>query len=280
MDERILRRHFARIGAEFEIGTAPVDDGRFIGWQRRNLAPRTFLLDVREERRKGVYELIVREDVVQSLDAVTIDVRPEQRHLLLLMREVEISEEGKQKFLCGHDERHWFVASVANSQPVKSVQDAMEALKPEAALVSQREHRVKPKNWNKRRNAGYLRQGEWFFLPCPDLEPENEGLILRNEPIMRSGGTPHIVELLHRRGGTTVYVNYQHQNGLTEKEYASLVERNPDARKENWRIMQRDAEVYAMGKIRHPDHKTVVLWFWHRVMMSTETWNGSVAFLD
>jgi hypothetical protein len=156
----------------------------------------------------------------------------------------------------------------------------MDALKPDEVLASQREHKVKPKHWNKRRNAGYLRQGEWFFIPCPDLEPENEGLVLRNEPIMRGGGTPHWVELLHRKRGTTVYVNRQHPNGLTEKQYARLIERNPDARKGNWRIMQRNAKVYAMGKVRHPDHRTIVLPFWHRVMMSAETRDGFVAFLD
>ena len=37
-----------------------------------------------------------------------IDARPRDRHLLPLAR---IGED-KSKFLCGHDERHWFVAAI------------------------------------------------------------------------------------------------------------------------------------------------------------------------
>ena len=35
----------------------------------------------------------------------------------------------KNKFLCGHDERHWFVAAVPG-RSVATVRSAMEALKP------------------------------------------------------------------------------------------------------------------------------------------------------
>jgi hypothetical protein len=47
--------------------------------------------------------------------------------------------------------------------------------------------------------------------------------------------------------------------------------------------MQRDAAVYARGAIRHPDHRTIWLPFWHRVLMNTETRSRTmqqVAFLD
>lgn len=34
--------------------------------------------------------------------------------------------------------------------------------------------------------------------------------------------------------------------------------------------MVRDAAVYVRGRVRYADHKTVVLWCWHRVPMNTE----------
>jgi hypothetical protein len=47
--------------------------------------------------------------------------------------------------------------------------------------------------------------------------------------------------------------------------------------------MVRDAEVFAMGTIRHADHATVRLSGWHRVLMNTEPRARAmrhVAFLD
>jgi len=40
---------------------------------------------------------------------------------------------------------------------------------------------------------------------------------------------------------------------------------------------------YARGDVRHSDHATITLPFWHRVMMNTETQSrtmANVAFLD
>jgi len=47
--------------------------------------------------------------------------------------------------------------------------------------------------------------------------------------------------------------------------------------------MQRNAGVYVRGRIRHPDHATIRLHGWHRVLMNTESQAKamrSVAFLD
>ena len=41
--------------------------------------------------------------------------------------------------------------------------------------------------------------------------------------------------------------------------------------------------VYARGAVRHSDHATITLPFWHRVLMNTETQSEAmarVAFLD
>jgi len=34
--------------------------------------------------------------------------------------------------------------------------------------------------------------------------------------------------------------------------------------------MQRDAVAHVRGRVWHPDHKTIVLDGWHRVLMNTE----------
>jgi hypothetical protein len=47
--------------------------------------------------------------------------------------------------------------------------------------------------------------------------------------------------------------------------------------------MMRDPELYAKGAVRHPDHNTIVLHGWHRVLMNTEHEARAmrhVAFID
>jgi len=128
-----------------------------------------------------------------------------------------------------------------------------------------------------------VRQGEWFFIPRPEFLPRDEGLILRNEPIRRLRGTPHIVEWLYRVGGEIVYVSNRNdlsRRGLTEKEYRQLLRENPIAQSWDWRLMRRNPRAYARGKVRHPDHRTIELPFWHRVVISNEQGNGNNVFLD
>jgi hypothetical protein len=47
--------------------------------------------------------------------------------------------------------------------------------------------------------------------------------------------------------------------------------------------MQRNASVFVRGRVWHPEHKTIVLDEWHRVLMNTEReapGARSVVFLD
>lgn len=274
MSLEILKRRFAKMGAALEVQVVPAA-GRQFRQRPRALQP-DYLFDVTNE--KG-FALTLREDAVNKLEFLVVDLQPQQRHLLLLLKRLEAAAgRRKEKFLCGHDERHWFIAPVSDS--LANVEQAFEALKPAAVLHSQRRSGVKPKNWNKRRNAGFIRQGEWFFLPRPAFQPNNMLAILHNEPIRRSGSKPHLVEQLYRLGGATVYVSSKYRNGLTEGQYRQLLQQNPSAQKLNWQVMQRNPQVYAKGKIRHPDHKTITLPFWHRVVMNEESRVDNVVFLD
>jgi len=44
-------------------------------------------------------------------------------------------------------------------------------------------------------------------------------------------------------------------------------------------MMKRDALVYVRGEITHPDHKTICLEGWHRVLMNTENRSMALRFL-
>jgi len=203
------------------------------------------------------------------------------RHLLLMIKETG-AEIPLQKFLCGHDEREWFVATVPEKRKASNVEQAKEALKPAAVINSQHRHRVRSKNRNKRRNAGFIRQGEWFFIPAPDFSTD-ERLALKREPLQRGGGKPHVAEFLVRSGGTTVYVSSLYPRGLTADKYRKVIQKNAEAKKERWQVMQLNPGVYVKGKIRHPDHKTLKLPFWHRVVANTESEAASqknLVFLD
>jgi hypothetical protein len=203
-----------------------------------------------------------------------LDVQPKDRHLLLMAKQGG----EKSKFLCGHDERHWFVAAIPEAAPVGTVRQAKEALKP--AEIQTRQVGLNKDKRNKRKNSAYIRQGEWFFIPANITADDN--LILKNEPITRGNGSkPHMAEFCYRTGGTSVWVHREYPNGVDDKTYKKLIKDGKSAI--GWRVMQRDASVYVKGTIRHDDHKTINLVGWHRVIMNTEQKARAmrnVAFLD
>jgi hypothetical protein len=275
-----LKRRFSDIGARLRVdiggpGTPAAQRTR----GRRFPRGQDFTIDVGRDREGETFELAVRPDSAESLELVALDVQPERRHLLLMAKRLGGTTADKRKFLCGHDERHWFVAPVPASGAA-TVEQAMESLKPLAAQAAQRRRHVRRKNWHDRKNDGFVRQGEWFFLPRPEFEPPSASLVLHNEPIRRPGGTPHVVEQLYRHGGTVVYVHPKYPGGLSERQYEALLKRQPEARSWPWQVMRRNPRVFARGKVRHPDHATIELARWHEVMMSAEQRAANVVFLD
>lgn len=239
-------------------------------------------IDVREVEGKETFILDVPEDLSDRVSISVIDNQPKIRHLLLLVRtEGEIKGQAEvEKYLCGHDERHWFVSAVNG----KNVMDALTNLKPASVQSIEKRVGVKRARKNKHHNEAWTRQGEWFFIPAPDFDPHAEKTTYcRNEPITRGRGSkPHMCEELARRGGQVVYVDGSHPNGMTESEYQAFMKTIPEERKRflNFRTMVADAEVYVRGKIRHPDHKTVDLKIWHRVQLNGEIVSSAVRFLD
>jgi hypothetical protein len=265
MNTNLIQRQFSKIGARAKV--------------RANLVQsvRTGVsIDIGRDDEGEFFDITVGRDAPGEL--AVLDARPRLRHLLLMSRQ----ESEKHKFLCGHDERHWFVAAIPERAAVSSVKTAFEALQPGVVRQELNRKRVRRKNRNRRRNEAFLRQGEWFFIPTgersfPDL------LVLRNEPLRRGAGKPHFCEQLVRIGGELVYVSVQHPNGLTEREHQKLISRKPELRHLQWVAQRRNPGVFVRGKVRHADHKTIVLDGWHQVLMNTETQAVAmqhVAFID
>jgi hypothetical protein len=245
----ILERRFAYIGARARLDMA--DQVR---------------IDIRRDRRGEYFGLRLPDTGTASV----LDADRRNRHLLLL---VNVAGE-KSRYLCGHDERHWFVAAIPESEGgVRDVTAAQHALMPSTIRVAA--SRLRNRQRHRRKNPAYIRQGEWFFVPAPDLTPK-WWTVLRNEPLSRGRGQSHVIEFAYRRGGVIVYVNNKYPRGLTQAEFDVLPQ---TARRGNWNQMLRDAEVYAKGRVKHPDHATVLLRGWHRVFVNTESTAKAMRFL-
>jgi hypothetical protein len=241
----VLCRHFSRMGARLKFQGAEA---------RRQEKVR---IDVDTDCRGEFFDIRCRDGLIPEV----LDIQPSVRHLVLMVRDGS----AKNKYLLGHDERHWFAAAIPDSN-VRDVKTAMASLKPLEI-----------------KGLATIRQGEWFFVPAASFEI-GTGFICRNEPLSRgSGSKPHICEELTRRGGAVVMVSSANPVGIALAEYEKLIASNANARKRSWRRMVRDAEVYVRGKVRHPDHKTVNLSGWHRVYMNRERFArhaAQIAFLD
>ena len=262
------------LGARFKLSVSP--DSR---------VAEDYAVDIQKDRRGPFFELRVPEPLSQRLDVSVLQTDKRDRHLLLFVR----PPEGKPaRFLCGHDEREWFVAAVPGG--ASTVVQAKEALKPRSVRAMQTVLQVPSRLRQRRKNAAFRRQGEWFFVPLTLWQRERfftdriyDQYILYNEPLRRGTGKPHIVEQLYRFAGEVVYVCPEHPNGVTEWEYRRLIKRDRKAARWAWQVQRRNPRVYARGRIRHPDHATITLSDWHRVTMNTETETDTmrnVAFID
>src|SRR5918994_5564498 len=98
MSSEMLERRFATVGARLKVAEGP--------WRGE---PR---IDIRTDARGEYFDLRFAGGD-RGVDLEVVDVQPRDRHLLLLAR----VDGEKSKFLCGHDERHWFVAEVPEEAP-------------------------------------------------------------------------------------------------------------------------------------------------------------------
>ena len=138
-------------------------------WQmgdRKWIDPVNYAVDIRRDRYGAFFELRVPTHLSETVEATVLQSEPKQRHLLLLIRKTDEKPQ-LDRFLCGHDERNWFVAAVPGG--ASSVRQAMDALQPKDVRDALARDRVSSRKRYERKNRAFRRQGEWFFVPEPSL---------------------------------------------------------------------------------------------------------------
>lgn len=235
-----------------------------VGWRGRELAAQRIRV------RDSLFELVL----PTNASATVLDCSRAERHLVLNLQDLGAAS---QRFLCGFDERHWFVAAVTGL----TVRTAKESLMPPQVRDAALRAGLRGSELYRRRTAVFLRQGEWFFVPVETrVDPLH---VHHNEPLIRpGGGKPHLVQELVRGRGEQVWHHHEHApNGLRDAEYAALPEHRRRDKGWNRRMRVTDAtSVLARGTVRHPDHATIHLAGWHRVYINSEVRPASLGFLD
>ncbi len=131
-------------------------------------------------------------------------------------------------------------------------------------------------------NMDAVRQGDCLFIPEPFLFVDSDE-VLPHEPLVRTnGGKGHRAEFAWRGGGEMAYVSNRHPAGLSIAQFTQLYGRVSPA-KFGFRVVARQEEVFVRGRISHPDHRSIRLHGWHRVVMHPENPAAAmrhVMFLD
>lgn len=259
MKTESVSKYFTRIGARLVVRHTP-------------RAARAFDLNIRKDKKGEHFTLAVRD---AETDIRVLQANRLGRHLLLFAKASDAAPHATgERFLCGHDERHWFVAKV--DERVSTVTEAKRALLPQEL----KDAGLTADDLARRRSAKFKRQGEWFFIPVTDVGTLATVLaapVLHGEPLMRARGRkPHIPAELVRFGGQAVWVAGSREYSQSEWE-ALLRAGGPIPRA---RQMVKNPEVYVRGSVRHPDHATLSLLEWHRVFPNREGSSLNLSFYD
>jgi hypothetical protein len=119
-------------------------------------------------------------------------------------------------------------------------------------------------------NEAAIRLGGWLFVPAPGLVVESKR-IQRRSPVRCSESATPVVSELYHTGGEAIYYSETKRRILTVLQYRALLQQHPKTVKEDWRISQRSMVAYGRGTVRHPDHHTITLHDWHRILTNTES---------
>ncbi len=258
MKNNDLKRHFDTMGARVKFRLP--DKGT--RWQPAP-SPDYFTIDIQADKGGEYFDITQGEDAPEF---ELLQAQPKAQHLLLYTKD-------GRRFLCGHDERHWFVSAIRGK--VSTVRAAKQSLLPQA-IWKQVKH-LPPGEVDNRHNTVFKRQGEWFFVPTNREVPKS--LIHKNEPLLRNiGSKVHICQEIYREGGELVYIVGNKQ--MDEKEYAKRKKNDPYFDKGKLRTRARNPNVYARGYVKHEDHATIKLECWHRVFINAEFTTSAVSFLD
>jgi hypothetical protein len=132
-----LHRLFSRMGARVSVLEAATVLARFRRWPFPQDAPQ-IVIDICRDQNGEFFEIRTAPGSRQELDV--LNSVPQEKHLVLLSRQFDAQGKtlAKQKFLCGRDEKHWFVAAIPESEPVSTVASARIALKLEEVRTASR----------------------------------------------------------------------------------------------------------------------------------------------
>ena len=122
MNTNSIANQFARMGARFRL----VRPDQLPSRRRRD----DYALDIASDEDGQIFELQLSAEREAELDVSVLQCEHRERHLLLLVK----SREAKDRFLCGHDEREWFVAAVPGG--ASNVAQAKLALQPAEVRVA------------------------------------------------------------------------------------------------------------------------------------------------
>ncbi len=254
-DNQHIERKFEKIGVRATIRQMTTDSFR------RHQRP--LVMDVLRTAEGEVFDI----QKTKNVELSVLDAQSSQRHLLLLAE----NWVGSDQFLCGHDERHWFVAALPEGDDIRTVQQARESLKPGA--VRRKERRGQGR---RRKSDVYIRQGEWFFVPCPHASVA-PGRIQQNAPLVRGpGSTAHICERMFLDGEPEYMCDRYPKLAFYEWEYREVLKTRRKAKQWNWRRLPFKPDIYVRGWITHPDHNPLHLDEWHFVKMNTERQGSSL----
>ena len=177
-------------------------------------------------------------------EVVVMDADREHHQLLLLAKTSDAyGGRTKQKILCGQDERSLFTVAVPGlgGAAVNTVAAAHEALKPAEIRTAESREATRRRPRRRGRGLAFVRQGDWFFVPHPDLPLDLPGARKRVH-LGRGGGNSHVVDYL--RGD--------------ERQFYSQFARSFGS-----------GPVYARGFVRHREHRPIHLRCWHEVFPNT-----------
>jgi hypothetical protein len=73
-------------------------------------------IDVQSDRKGEFFEIQIHPRFAPQIEV--LDLQPKDRHLLLLPRNLSSRRVELSRFICGHDERHWFVAAAPGRSTV------------------------------------------------------------------------------------------------------------------------------------------------------------------
>src|SRR5438270_12969314 len=111
MNTKHVESRFSEMGARLKVREIP---SRWRRGDRTWIDPRDYAVDIQHDHNGEFFELRVPTHLCESLEFTVMQSEPKQRHLLLLARKTSDKPQ-LDRFVCGHDEREWFVSAVPGS---------------------------------------------------------------------------------------------------------------------------------------------------------------------